>query len=382
MSAYSQPIYTAALVFIVIAFMIFVPWLIYTYRKFGFLSVSTTLIAFSFIFYFLSALFLVLLPLPESRDTCALLSPGAKSYSLMPFQFVKDTLKDSGIILSQPSTYIWALKQSAFQQAFFNFLLLMPFGIYLRYFFQEKKYWARALLLTFGLTLFYETTQATGIYGIYNCAYRIFDVDDLMLNTAGGIFGFFTAPIFLALFPSKAKVEAKANELLEQDEVKPMAILLSLLIDFIVIQFAATLLQLFTPNTGFSSFIVHSIILIAMFFVLPVLWKGNTLGSFIMKFRYDSYMTKAATAKKLAKRTLAIYAVYLVPLILGLLNQIEFPIDSHYYVLTIWMQVGVAAIYFFGSLTLLIHCIVVLASKGKRRFYFDEAADINPTRKG
>lgn len=98
-------------------------------------------------------------------------------------------------------------------QAFYNFLLLMPFGIYLRYFLKKREYWKRAFIISFLLTLFYEVTQVTGVYGIFNCAYRIFDVDDLMLNSAGAWLGFFLAPIVWALFPSHEAVQAKAAEI-------------------------------------------------------------------------------------------------------------------------------------------------------------------------
>ena len=72
----------------------------------------------------------------------------------------------------------------------------------MRYFFQEKRYWKRALALGFALSLFFEVTQVTGIY---KCPYRLFDVDDLMLNSTGALFGFLVAPVILALFPSKEK---------------------------------------------------------------------------------------------------------------------------------------------------------------------------------
>lgn len=32
-----------------------------------------------------------------------------------------------------------------------------------------------------------ETTQLTGVWGIYPCAYRVFDVDDLLMNTLGAV---------------------------------------------------------------------------------------------------------------------------------------------------------------------------------------------------
>lgn len=47
-----------------------------------------------------------------------------------------------------------------------------------------------ALLFGLGLSLGVELTQLTGIWGLYPCAYRQFDVDDLILNVAGVVGGF------------------------------------------------------------------------------------------------------------------------------------------------------------------------------------------------
>ncbi|MBP1807769.1 VanZ family protein [Rubellimicrobium aerolatum] len=44
--------------------------------------------------------------------------------------------------------------------------------------------------LGFAFSLFVEVTQATGVFGVYPCAYRKFDVDDLLLNTVGVVIGF------------------------------------------------------------------------------------------------------------------------------------------------------------------------------------------------
>jgi hypothetical protein len=46
-----------------------------------------------------------------------------------------------------------------------------------------------AILLGFSLSLMVELTQITGVWGIYPCAYRKFDVDDLLLNTLGVALG-------------------------------------------------------------------------------------------------------------------------------------------------------------------------------------------------
>ena len=90
MSAYFIPIQTAFIAFILLGFVLVIPWLIYSYRKYGFLSLWASIVAYSFMYYMLSALFLVLLPLPESRNTCAYQSADTVYYSLIPFSFVTE----------------------------------------------------------------------------------------------------------------------------------------------------------------------------------------------------------------------------------------------------------------------------------------------------
>jgi len=381
LTAYTQPIYVAAIFFVILAFMIFIPWLVYTYRKYNHFPISITFITFSFIFYFLSALFLVLLPLPEVRDTCSIQKPDTQHFSLIPFQFVVNTFGNSGIVLSQPSTYIQLFKQPSFFQALFNFLLLLPFGVYLRYFFQSKKYWKKALVFTFLLTLFYEVTQVTGIYGIYNCAYRIFDVDDLLLNTTGGVLGFFIAPAMLALFPSKQKVNEKADELLAHDEVKTMSVLLALIIDLFISKTISNIVFSMTYANEVSDFVVNTVVLFVMFFIVPLLWGGYTVGTKVMRFRYDSKVSKVETNKRLFKRFGAIYATYFIAVIARALNDVLVPMDTSYYKLSVFLSLGAWAIYLILTIVLFIHTLLVLLSKGKRRFYFDEASDLYSTRK-
>lgn len=72
-----------------------------------------------------------------------------------------------------------------------NFILLMPFGVYLPLFFKKLKKWKgyiiTIILLIFGI----EATQFLLMRGI-------FDIDDFMLNFAGAMFGFwiFRLPLF------------------------------------------------------------------------------------------------------------------------------------------------------------------------------------------
>ncbi len=380
MSIYTQPIMVAFLITIVLSFLLFVPWLIYTYRKYGYLSVSKTIIMWSFIFYFLSALCLVLLPFPETRDTCSLQASDTVHYNLHPFQFVVDILKNSGIVLTDPSTWLYITKQPAFYQAFYNFLLLMPFGVYLRYFLKKREYWKRAFLLSFLLTLFYEVTQFTGIYGIFNCAYRIFDVDDLMLNSVGALLGFFLAPVVWALFPSHEEVAAKAAEMAKKDIVKPLSILLALAIDLFISHFILFIIGAVTGYSGIFEFLVRISLYMLLFGVVPSLTSGATLGMKVMRFTMVSENGKSIV-KQSWRRCVAILVVVCTSEIITTIGHIQLDMDSPFYVL----QIVITLLAFIANLVLMmviaIHVIRVIVSGGRHRLYMDHYAGLIATRK-
>ncbi|WP_040984727.1 VanZ family protein [Oceanobacillus jeddahense] len=379
MSTYLIPIQTAFFIFIGLLFLLTVPWLIYVYRKYGYLSIWASIVTFSFIFYMLSALFLVLLPLPDTRNTCALQPADSVYYSLTPFSFISDTLRGSNIVWTQPSTYIHIFNQSAFWQAAFNVLLLLPLGVYLRYFFQKKKYWIRAFVLGFGLSLFFEITQLTGIYGIYHCPYRIFDVDDLLLNTSGALLGFFIAPMILALFPSKKSLELKKKRLRKSQIVRPLAQLLAVLIDYMIIHISWNLtIGLFTANNGLTEFIYKTIGFAILYFVIPLLWEGKTIGTNILRFKLTNESGNIPKWQSLIRRLLALYLPWVVSAFFNILTSMELDMGSTFYTYHALITTGILGFLFIMWIVLFIHAIFIIIKKGNRTFYFDEVASIIP----
>lgn len=335
---------------------------------------------FSFIFYFLSALCLVLLPFPSTRDTCSLQSPDTVHTNLRLFQFVEDILKDSGVVLTNPSTWLAITKQQAFYQAFFNFLLLLPFGVYLRYFLQERRYWKRAFIISFLLTLFYEITQRTGIYGIFNCAYRIFDVDDLLLNSIGALLGFFLAPIVWALFPSHEEVEAKAAEMEKKDIVKPISILLALVIDLFIVQVIWFIIGALTGYSGTFEFLVVITLYMTIFGFIPSMMNGATVGMKIMRFTMVHKKDKSIV-KQSWRRCVAIVATVCLLEAISTVGEIQLDMDSPFYVLQIVISLLASLGGFALTMIIAIHVIRVIVSGGKRRLYIDQYADLMATRK-
>ena len=83
-----------------------------------------------FLFYVLCVLALVFFPLPDAAQAAKLTTYDAQ---LVPFQFVADFLRETPLVRSDARTYLPALFDRTVQQVVCNILMLMPFGMYLRY---------------------------------------------------------------------------------------------------------------------------------------------------------------------------------------------------------------------------------------------------------
>ncbi|WP_210530257.1 VanZ family protein [Rubellimicrobium arenae] len=118
-------------------------------------------------------------------DRSALACPvGAAAPNLHPFSFL-------GYLIHgwrrAPDLGAW-LAQGQLLSVAMNFVLCAVIGALLP---RHRIGFGTALLLGCGLSLAVELTQLTGIWGLYPCAYRKFDVDDLILNILGVAAGYF-----------------------------------------------------------------------------------------------------------------------------------------------------------------------------------------------
>jgi glycopeptide antibiotics resistance protein len=79
------------------------------------------------------------------------------------------------------------LREPAFLQIVLNVFLFVPLGYFLRVIVHRGV--VVATLAGFAVSLAVELTQKTGVWHLYSCAYRLFDVDDLIVNTLGATVG-------------------------------------------------------------------------------------------------------------------------------------------------------------------------------------------------
>ena len=264
---YLISIKVALILFPILAFLITLPYMIANYRKYGSVNKLRTLIFYSFILYLLTVYFLVILPLPNPESVH---TTYAENLNLIPFSFVADFIKNSPFILTDSSTWTTAIKHPTFYVPAFNVLMLIPFGIYLRYYFKCSL--KKTLLLTAILSLFFELTQLSGLYFIYSGPYRLADVDDIIQNTIGGCIGYFLGWFATWLLPSREEIDEKSLE--AGSRVSGIRVSLSLIIDAVIVRIPYTLSKTQLP---FSLFL-------ALYFSLIPLLNGKTFGSALLKF--------------------------------------------------------------------------------------------------
>lgn len=207
MSNFIYDIQLGFLAFPLVALLLAVPYALYQYRRFGAISIWKTFVVFTFILYFLCAVSLIVFPLPADHSAVV---ESARTPQLHPFHVIDQIRETTDFSLSDRSTWGPALRSPVVYEAIFNVMLTVPLGAYLCYLFRCR--WWMALLIGMATTLLFETSQLTGLFGLYAHPYRLFDVDDLILNTTGTMLGFWLMiPLAWAL-PSMDEVNEQARE--------------------------------------------------------------------------------------------------------------------------------------------------------------------------
>lgn len=271
---YTYPILMAIICFPILSIILSLPFLVYYYRKFGAISPFRGVLFFSFFFYLLCAYFLVILPLPSISSVSEYTS---SYYNLKPFYFIPDFITSDIFNPKDISTYFLIFKNSKYLEAIFNILLVLPFGIYLRYYF--KCGFFKTFSLSFLLSLFFELTQLSGLYFIYPRPYRLFDINDLINNTLGGVFGYIITPLLSFFLPSREKIDVR--DYIKGEYVSIMRRFIGVVLDYVFI---------ILLSFGLSRFVSHFIIvyfsIVFLYFVfIPFFFEGYTIGKWILRYR-------------------------------------------------------------------------------------------------
>ncbi|WJS91103.1 VanZ family protein [Microbacterium testaceum] len=276
----------------VVAILAFVPFVAVSYRRRGRLTVWRSLLWAGAAVYFWAIWTYTLIPLPDSEVyRCA-------GVNLHPFAFVDEVraaVAASGRYLTDPVVLQVAL----------NVLLFAPLGFFLRVL------GGRGILIAglvgFATSGIIETTQLTGVWGLFPCAYRVFDVDDLISNTSGALIGSFLAFVV----PAQHRGVERAADADTPRPVTRRRRLLGLVCDVVgvwLVGFAvavvvqAALVLLLGETSSFSTDRVASVagtIASAGLWLGVILATGRSIGDLATRVRFTNGVLPAWVARPL-----------------------------------------------------------------------------------
>lgn len=335
---YLEIIKYAIIFFPLVAFLFTFPFILVEYHKFGSISVYKSFILYLFILYLICAYFLVILPLPTIREVALLKTPRTQ---LVPFMFIVDFIKNSSFDIKNINTYFGVLKESYFYVPLFNILLTVPFGFFLKYYlkFDLKK----IALSSFLLSLFFELTQLSGLYFIYPRGYRLFDVDDLILNTLGGVVGYLLCKPWLKILPEREKIEKKALE--KGKNISGLKRTVSFILDLFLCALIDFPIKLILSDPKYLMFVVIGI----YYFLIPLFLNNSTLGEKFLNMKVVNYQNEENYQSLFIRRITFVglyivipYIIYKIIFILG--NNVIIKIIGGFYF------IGIIFFYFFEFL--------------------------------
>ncbi len=262
-----KAIYITLQVAPILALLITLPHTIISYSRQKKINVRWETYIYSFVLYLICAYFMTMLPLP-SEGYFDVIPPFREQVQLIPFKCFFETN-----LLRSPVASAVIL---------FNLFLTVPLGVFLRFLFGFR--FGKTMLSGFLFSLLCEVTQITGLFFIYPAPYRIFDIDDLIINTLGAMVGYWMFPLFLRLLP---KVEDGFHQVSQGSEASFFQRCAATVSDMVILFIACVLLIVCLPplRLWLAS---HMLFRIPVF--LGIFMTVGALYSFVFADRMPGYM--------------------------------------------------------------------------------------------
>ena len=222
--------------------------------------------------------------------------------------------------------------------------------------------------------MFFELTQLSGLYGIYPRPYRLFDIDDLILNTVGGLTGFVVEPIFTWILPSKEKL----NELsyTKGQKVTTYRRIMAMFVDWFIIyaflciaDFAMHIIHI--EEVFFLSsvrgFVIYIMIVIITYMIIPYLSGGYTVGKKFVKIKVVDWKNRKAKLSQYFVRYGILYGLLLPALL--------FAYRIHLYLLEgissieYWVGIAMILIMILISIIFMVRFFITCFTQGEQFLY-------------
>ncbi|WP_313813972.1 VanZ family protein [Glutamicibacter sp.] len=268
------------------------------YRRHGRLSWRRTITTTAATLYGFGLFSYTMLPLPDSQNFVC------QPTQLNPGHFVGDFARayEYGTRSFLTGFTLW--------QVLFNIILFMPLGILAVRWLRGNVF--TGVLLGFAASLAIELTQYTGMWGLYHCAYRVADVDDLIMNTLGALIGGIIAYLPIFAFLSGPREPRAINA-----PARPVTRRRRALADFFDSSFAGAAvfavsagLQLIATMGGpqiedrLLNFALPAVVALAVFFIPAIAPGRATLGQRCAWIRISSTQRKYVPSWRAGLRTI------------------------------------------------------------------------------
>lgn len=304
--AYLLPIRTAAVLFPLLAFVLLVPVAVVLYRRHGVMR-WWALSFYAFLYYLITAYCLVLMPLPGTAVDVCREYPRMGQWQLTPGNTFADVWKESGHRVTFGDL---VLHNSAVIETGFNLLLLLPLGVFLRYHFRRGPW--TSLAVAAGVALSFEVTQGTGVFGLYPCPYRLFDVDDLVVNTLGAMLGWWLGGRVGRAMPA---LNALDERVLARHPVPFGRRVVALVLDIAGAAVLSALALVVVIMFGLPAWWGPAVVFGGWFVALPA-WIGATPGKRLLLLELVDDSGARPAAWRLLLRAVVLALPFLPPLLL------------------------------------------------------------------
>lgn len=270
LGSFSSSFILALFIWPFLAALLTLPLLVFQYRRHNRIVWLRVFGTYCFVLYALGLVSFTLYPMPDNPTIFC--QDNGRSPLLNPLHVFTD-LRTEGL--------------QAVLQIIMNFLFFVPLGFFARHLFKLNL--KAAIVIGFSTSLFIELAQLTGMFGVYPCSYRYFDVNDLVINTLGAVAGY----IFARLIPlryiekvGRGVVIRKAGLLrhfvaFTIDQGVTFFIALIIILGIYLAFDRDLTAQILTSN------IVFSVVTAVIFGVMPYVLRGWSIGGYLVRLNHD-----------------------------------------------------------------------------------------------
>jgi len=243
----------------------------------------------------------VFFPFPDAGTSNCIAGEARAHAQLVPFNSLDGILK-----AWRSAGFPGVLATVTFLQVALNVLLLVPLGMLLAY--RYKRSIGIAVLAGLGVSFVIEVTQGTGVFGAFDCPYRLADIDDLITNTTGAALGWIIATIFMRWLPYPTPPphpDLETPRVIRRLFAGALDILVLVLVGILV---RGTIMIVFRPTdetldefwiSATMTFLDVMVVAVILFFIVPLLRSDRSTPGQITTWLANSSVDSGESATRL-----------------------------------------------------------------------------------